>query len=173
MAMSWSKAFLLAGLLGFVAWYGLVGGRRLAPEHVHQLYEHFWLAFIEGDQAALCDLLDERFKAHIRKPSRVDPLDLHFDRAESCALIAQVDELKHKMEEQSGETLYVNVEHTVRSVELSADRRQATAVVDTELRIGTEAKLYFKVTETQTDHLVRRWGRTKVMDSEGVWTFYR
>jgi hypothetical protein len=80
--------------------------------------------------------------------------------------------MKQAMEEKLGQELFINMEHTIDSVVLSADRKSATVQMSSEIRIGTERRLYMKITESQTDTVIRRMGKVKFLASEGEVSFY-
>lgn len=89
-------------------------------------------------------------------------------KTQACEGTDKFHAMKGELERKAGVELFVNTEYTIDRIDISADRRTATVQLHTEVRIGTEQRLYLKMQETQTDTLVRRFGTTRFLSTQGV-----
>ena len=60
------------------------------------------------------------------------------------------------------------VKNAYASISIAADKKSATAHITSEIRIGTEKRLFLKINEVQTDTLKREWGKTQFVATEGT-----
>jgi ketosteroid isomerase-like protein len=161
------KKALLLLILGAAAWYYLVEGRKVKESHVRALYDHYWAAVDDNDSDAVCKMFDDKFSSVVRTRTPAGPVEERGTKQTACEGTEKFFELKKKMEERSGQTLYVNTEYTVDSITVNADGKSATARMVSEVRIGTEQRAFLTMRETQTDTIIRRYGRARFLDSDG------
>ncbi|HJV53693.1 MAG TPA: hypothetical protein VJ652_19660 [Noviherbaspirillum sp.] len=162
------RIFLLIVLAAVALWYAVVGGRRIDESHVYALYDKYWGAFIEGDGKAVCELFDKRFAATVTTKTPAGDVEESAGKEQACEGTDKFYAMKRELERRTGVELFVNSEYAIDRIELSADRKTATVQLHTEIRIGTEQRLYLKMTETQTDTLVRKFGTTRFLATQGA-----
>jgi hypothetical protein len=153
-------------------WYYFVGGRRMDEAQIRTAYDRYWAAFYNDDRKAICDMFDNDFSAKITTETPKGAVTETADRKRACEDTKQFFDMKDAMEAKLGQELYVNMEHTIDSIQLSADRKSATVEMSFEIRIGTEHRLFMKIAGSQTDTAIRRMGKVKFLNSESEVSFY-
>jgi hypothetical protein len=165
---------LVVGLcaIAFGVWYALVGGRKIDEGHVRSLYADYLSAFDKGDGKAVCAMFDDKVTGNFRSTAPSMKVQETIDKAAACAAVDDFYAKKKKLEAMTGEELHTNLEFTINSIDISPDKKTATANVLIEMRIGTERKSLIDMRSTQTDKVIRRLGSAKFVQTDGVVSFY-
>jgi hypothetical protein len=165
--------FIAAALaLGLAVWYSFVGGKTIDEPQVHDLYASYWKAFDAADGAAICKMYDDAFKGSFQSPSRTVKFHERPDKKAACGATDEFYARKQGIEAAAREELFINTEYTITSIKISPDGKKAVADVETDVRIGMEGKMFFRIATTQTDTIVRSRWTTKFLQSEGVVKFF-
>ena len=162
------RKVLLGVLAAGAVWYLAIGGRELKEAHIYEAYNTYWSAFHDNNSEAACALFDPAYSAKIRTRTPAGSVEESADQAAACAGVAKFHALKQQMEASTGQTLYFNSEFNVERIDITPDRKLARAQVRTEIRIGTEQRLFLKITEQRTDVFARSLGKTRITASDGM-----
>lgn len=154
-------------------WYAFIGGRTIDESQVNELYASYWKAFDEQDAAAICKMYDGAFKGSFKSPSRAVTSPVNTDKTAACGAMDDFYRRKKRIEAKAGEELFTNTEYTVNSIKISADGKQAVVEVESDMRIGKEGEMFFRIATTQTDTIVRSRWNAKFLRSEGEIKFFR
>lgn len=159
--------FIVALLFGAL-WFYFIGGRTLDEQQVKAAYESYWSAFDAGDQKTVCELFAKDFSATIKTRTPAGAVTETADKQDACSGVTKFYTMKDAMAKKAGEELYTNVEYTLDDIRIAPDKKSATARVTSEIRIGTEKRLFLKINEVQSDTLKRDLGKTQFVATEGT-----
>ncbi|WP_143131431.1 DUF4440 domain-containing protein [Noviherbaspirillum humi] len=159
--------------IGYGIWHAAIGGKRVSDAQVRELYQQYWEAFDRGDAKAVCDLFSDQVHGRFSSTARSMPVTETLDKATACASVGQFHETKQRLEERVGKALYTNFEYTIKSIEISPDRKTATVEVATGMRIGTEQGALLDMRSEQTDVVKSSFGKAQFVQSDGTVSFFR
>jgi len=162
------RIFFILAIIAGALWFYFIGGRTLDEQQVKNAYASYWSAFDSGDQKAACDLFAKEFSATIKTRAPTGMVNETATKEAACKGITEFYAMKDSMAQKAGEELYVNIEYTVDGISIAPDKKSATARVTSEIRIGTEKRLFLKINEVQTDTLKRELGKTQFVATEGT-----
>ena len=165
------RRMLIVGAVVFGLWYAFVGGRSIKETHVYDLYNEYWNAFAAGDSKTVCSLFDSEFSAVVRTRTPAGQVEEAAGKSQACEGTDKFFAMKKAMEEKAGEELFINTEYTVDEIAISPDEKTATVRVSSEVRIGTEKRLFLKIRESQTDKIVRSLGKARFIATDGDISF--
>jgi hypothetical protein len=168
-----AKLILVLAGAAAVAWYGLVGGKKVDEDKVQAMYRDYMSAFDRGDAKAVCDFFHEKLTGEARYQSHVTPAIQTLNKAKACAAVDEFRETKQKLEAQVGQELYTNLEMTVQSVNVAVDKKSAEVEVLLEMRIGTEQRPLLDARSTQRDVVKANWGKLQFVESHAVVKYYQ
>ena len=166
------RILVLLVILGSVLWYFFVGSRRMDEDQVRAAYAQYFDAFHEDDGKGLCDLFDKDFAATIKTKTPAGPIEEKATKSTSCENSTKFFAMKKTMEKKVGEELFFNIQYTIDEIELAPDKKSAKVLMHSEILLGTEQRRYMKITETQTDTLVRQVGKMKFTSTDALISFY-
>lgn len=167
------KLITILGVVIIAAWYSYVSGRKVDEAHIRTLYMTYLNAFDNGDGKAACELFDDKVTGHFYSTSRFVNVDENITKAAACAAVDDLYKKKRDIEAAIGEKMYTNFECTIKSIVISPDERTATVQLLMVTRIGTEKKAYLDMRSEQTDIIVRNFGKTKILETNGSVSFYQ
>lgn len=151
-------------------WYAF-NGRGVAESDVYDLYNSYWNAFAEGDSKAVCDLFDDDFSAVIRTRAASGPVEETGNKSGACEATDKFYAQKRSLEQRAGTELFINTEYQIDEITIHADGKSATVRVNSEVRIGTEKRLFLRIREVQTDTVARSFGKTRFIARESEVSF--
>jgi hypothetical protein len=166
------RIFLFAALLAGALWYGFVGARRIDEVDVYNAYNKYWNAFSDGDSKAVCGMYDGKYFAKTTTRTPAGPVEESADKAQACRGTDSFYAMKKDLEEKAKVEMFVNVRYDIGEIEISADRKTAIVRLTTEIKLGTEQRLYLKISSVQTDTVIRDLGRTRFKSSESLVSLY-
>lgn len=163
------KMIVLIICVGYGIWFSTIGGKQINEEHVLALYEQSGSAFMRADGKAYCDLIsgDMSGKITSKVPSFLPPVAETLNKENLCASVDKFYQIKEQMEKVAGQDLYVNYSYTIKSISISADKKIATAEVQSEIRVGTERGALLVVQGHKIDKIKRSFGKAKFFQGEG------
>jgi len=167
------RIIIIVAIIAGALWFYFIGGRTLDEQQVKNAYASYWSAFDSGDQKTACDLFANEFSATIKTRAPAGVVNETASKEAACKGITEFYAMKDSMAQKAGEELYVNIEYTLDDISIAADKKSATAHITSEIRIGTEKRLFLKINEVQTDTLKREWGKTQFVATEGMITMGR
>lgn len=159
--------FILALVAGAL-WFYFIGGRTLDEQQVKAAYASYWSAFDAGDQKAACELFAKDFSATIKTRTPGGAVTESANQQDACSGVTKFYAMKDEMAKKAGVELYTNIEYTLDDIQIAPDKKSATARVTSEIRIGTEKRLFLKINEVQIDTLKRDLGKTQFVATEGT-----
>lgn len=158
---------------GYGIWFTTIGGRQVSPEHVQALYQEYVSAFDRGDGKAVCEIFDEKFHGKFSSTSRRIPVRESVDKASACTSVDDFYRTKSQLETAVGHELYTNIEYTINSITIAPDKKSASVDLLMQMRIGTEQGPLLDMRSTQTDIVVRRFGKARFAQSDGSVSFFK
>ncbi len=167
------KLILLIAGAAAVAWYGLIGGKKVDEDKVQAMYRDYMSAFDRGDSKAVCEFFHEKLTGEVRYQSRVVPELQTVNKAKACAAVDEFRDAKQKLEAQVGHELYTNLGMTVQSIKVAADKKSAEVEVLLEMRIGTEQGALLDARSTQRDVIKANWGKLQFVESHALVKYYQ
>jgi hypothetical protein len=159
------KNIIIVMAIAAALWYGFMG-RKLSEADVYNTYNESWSAFHDEDPKRICALIDDRYQAKVKNITPIGVVEETVTRQAACSLDKGFHAVLKQAKAKTGQELFMNSEYSVKKIDLSPDGKQATVQVVSIIRIGTEQRLHFKLTETSTDTLVKSMGKTKFLSSE-------
>ena len=160
------KSIVIIVAIAAAVWYGFMGGKKLSEADVYSAYNESWSAFHDEDSKRICALIDDRYQAKVKNITPIGVVEETVTKDASCSLDKGFHAILKQAKAKTGQELFMNSEYSVKKIDLSPDRKQATVQVVSIIRIGTEQRLYFKLTQTSTDTLVKSMGKTKFLASD-------
>ncbi len=158
------KLLLLAAVAGGVGgWWTLVGGRQLTEAQVRQFYEDQLTATLKREPETLCAQLDKRYELVSVTLVGGRELSETLGRDAACehtrAMYQSFETLGAKM----GGILQLDVEQTVHTVSVAADRKSATVDVSYTMAVGGSL---MHIRSRATEVVIRRNGTLLLERSE-------
>lgn len=160
------KSIIMVVAIAAALWYGFMGGRKLSEADVYNTYNESWSAFHDEDPKRICALIDDRFRGKVKNVTPIGEVEETVTKEAACSLDKGLHAVMKQVEAKTGQEMFMNSEYKVQKINFSPDKTQATVQVVSKIRIGTEQRLYLKLTETSTDTLVKSMGKTKFLASE-------
>jgi hypothetical protein len=160
--------FIFLILVAGAGWYFFIHGRQVDEADVRQLYDQYWTAVNDGDAEKVCSFFDDEFKAVVitRAPDGRSMTE-NGTKTSACDGTNKFYELKKAMEQKSGVQLYINTEYNIDSITVEPGGKSATVHMTSELRIGTENRMFLRLREKQTDTVISRYGKPRFLTSDG------
>lgn len=165
------KNIIMIVAIAAAVWYGFLGGRKPSESDVYNAYNEYWSAFHDEDQKRICALIDDTYQGKVKNITPVGMVEETVTKEAACSLDKGLHAVMKEAQAKTGQELAMNSEYNVQKIDFSPDGTQATVQVVSTVRIGTEKRLYFKITETSTDTLVKSMGKTRFLASESTIQF--
>jgi hypothetical protein len=153
---------LLLALLSAAGVYFL-GGNRISPAHVEQLYAEGQMAFNALDHEALCAMLDAGFRQELTVHVDSGQSRESADKQAYCQSQAQILGALQQVSQRANGRRLVDHQYTITGIAIEPGGRSAT--VQTR---ATTVVPGIRSTVRSTDTLVRRRWKTVVVRSEGT-----
>ncbi|MBE9609158.1 nuclear transport factor 2 family protein [Chitinilyticum piscinae] len=151
------KILFVALLLAAAGWWYFVASRSISEEQAREYYAHYEKAMLTRDPKAMCALLADDFQGSSNIGS-IDKKSTCADQEEFFSTIAQLGE-------KMGGMMQLDSRYEIHSVTLSADKKQATVNLSSELDVGGSI---MNIKAQSTDTLIRRNGKVLLWRSEGL-----
>ncbi len=170
--MPFMRIPLLVILLCGALWYYFIEGRRMDEGRIRDAYALYWGAFYDDNRDAICNMFDKRFTATVTTMTPAGQVEETANKEVACDGTKKFFDMKKDMEEKIGQELFINTEYTIDNIELAPDRKSAKVAVSSEIRVGTEQRLFMKINGVQTDTVIRDAGKIKFLSSDAEISFY-
>lgn len=161
------RFFLFLAIVAGTGWYWLVGSKRISEDDVNAHYKAQMHAFADRDAKAMCDALDDAFHGSDTTVSVAGRVEESTDKSQTCAKIEQFFADAKKMGSVLPGGFQIDTDVHIRSITLSADKKQATVQVSSTYKLGNPQILLMKFSSEQTDTFIRKNGALRLVSQAG------